>query len=76
MSIKSLIQTEDWNEIKAFTSAEIIDKPMSIKTDGKSIESIALEVRASQIAVEKIKKAFKKLDRLNALPKKEALPFR
>lgn len=64
MNFQSLVTTGDWQEIKAFIKAEIIDKPLEIKTEGLSAERIALEVLASQIATKKIMKVINKIERL------------
>lgn len=64
MNFQSLVTTGDWQEVKAFIKAEIIDKPLEIKTEGLSAERIALEVLASQIATKKIMKVINKIERL------------
>lgn len=64
MNFQSLVKTGDWQEVKAFIKAEIIDKPLEIKTEGLSAERIALEVLASQIATKKIMKVINKIERL------------
>lgn len=66
INYKSLIKSQEWLDIKSIFKSELIDKPLSIKTDNKSIESIALEVRASQIACEKVLKIIKKVERAGA----------
>ena len=64
MNYKSLIKSQEWQDVKSIFQAELIDKPLGIKTEGKSIEMIALEVRASQLACEKVLKIVKKVERL------------
>ena len=64
MNIKNFIKTEEWQEIKTFFKGELLDKPLNIKLDGMSNERIALEVRASQLAGEKIKKMISKFERM------------
>ena len=63
MNYASIVKSQEWKEIKEYLTSEIIDKPFSIKTNGLSAESIAIEVRASQIAIEKIIKAMRRLER-------------
>jgi len=58
--------SEDWQELKKVLIDEIVDKPLKIKTDGKSIELIALELRASQLASEKIIKFVRKIEKLGS----------
>lgn len=76
MSLKSIINTSDWNEIKDFLYKEIKDKPLSIDTKNKTAEMIALELRASQIAVEKINDVIKKLELIGQEYKKDDKPYR
>lgn len=76
MSIKSFVKTEDWNLIKDFITNEIQNKPLSIDTKDKTPEMIAVEVRASQIAVEKIHSVVKKLELIGIDYKKDDKPWR
>lgn len=64
INYKSLIKSQEWLDVKSIFNSELIDKPLGIKTEGKSIEMIALEVRASQLACEKVLKIIKKVERL------------
>ena len=64
MNIQSFIKTAEWQEIKSFFKGELLDKPLNIKLDGMSNDRIALEVRASQLAGEKIKKMISKFERM------------
>jgi hypothetical protein len=64
MNYQHFLKTKEWEEIKSFFKSEIIDTPLKIKTDGLSSERIALEVRGSQLASEKILKAIRKFERL------------
>lgn len=61
MDWKTFKKTQTWQEIRDFLETEFIDKPLDIDTTGKSAEDIAIEVRASQIASEKLKKALNKI---------------
>jgi hypothetical protein len=74
MIIENFIKTKDWQELKALMRDEFANTPLKIKTDGMTAESIAVEVRASQIAYAKLDKFIKKLDRqANQNVKKETL---
>ena len=64
MNYKSIVKTGHWQEIKKYFEEEIQNKPFDIKTENLSAERIAIEVRASQLAIEKIKKAITKFERL------------
>jgi len=56
MNFKSLVLSSDWQELKTYLLGELVYRPLDIDTTNKTIEEIALEVKASQIAAEKIKK--------------------
>ncbi len=71
----NFLKSDDWKEAKGFLIAEIKDRPLNIKTEGLSAERIAIEVRASQIASEKIVKAIKRLERMITLERKQSQPF-
>lgn len=60
----------EWKEIEAYLKAELLDKPLDIKTEGKSAEEIALEVRALQIANQKINKLIVGTKGLSNKPRK------
>ena len=64
INYKALIKSKEWQDVKSIFNSELVDKPLSIKTEGRSIEMIALEVRASQLACEKVLKIIKKAERL------------
>lgn len=59
--LSNLIETSDWQELKDLLKEEFELKPLSIKTDNMSAEQIAIEVRASQIANERINKFIRKI---------------
>lgn len=65
-TITNLIKTEEWKELKEFFNREIVDKPLTIKTDGMDADRIAIEVLASQLATKKIISAIRKFERLGA----------
>ena len=50
------VDSSQWQEMEAFLRQELLDKPLDIKTEGRTAEEIALEVRALQIANQKINK--------------------
>lgn len=70
MIIQNFIKTAEWKEIKDFFKGELLDKPLNIKLDGMSNDRIALEVRASQLAGDKVKKMISKFERMGG---KEAI---
>ena len=63
MIIEQFITTKEWAELKTIMRDEFANTPLKIKTEGLTAEQIAVEVRASQIAYEKLDKFIKKLDR-------------
>lgn len=56
-------------EIEKFFKAELVDKPLDIKTDDMTADEIALEVRSSQIAIKKI---YRLLSRLKGIEPKDS----
>lgn len=74
MIIEQFIKSKDWQELKSLMREEFVNTPLKIKTEGMTAEQIAIEVRASQIAYNKLDKFIKKLDRqANQNIKKETL---
>lgn len=69
------LKSEEWKEIKSFLKDEIVDKPLYVKTEGKTAEVIALEYKASELAGKKIDKAIKRLERKMKAPLIENKPF-
>lgn len=65
MNIKSFITGSDYQEFKQMMLDSFITKPLDIKAT--DVEGIAIEVRASQIAVDKLVKAFRNFE-LKAKP--------
>lgn len=65
MNVKSFITGNDYQEFKQTMLDSFITKPLDIKST--DADGIALEVRASQIAIEKLVKAFKSFE-LKAKP--------
>ncbi len=63
-TIKSLVKSQEWQELKEYFNSEILDKPLTIKTDGMDADRIAIEVLASQLSVKKIINAIRKLERI------------
>ena len=57
MNIKSFITGSDYQEFKQMMLDSFITKPLDIKST--DAEGIAIEVKASQIAVDRLVKAFK-----------------
>lgn len=73
---QNFIKSQDYLEMKQYLLSSFVDKPLSIKTEGKDDRAIAIEVRASQLACDKLIKGFKKFER-TIEPKKIAIqPFR
>ncbi len=76
MDINAFIKSPEWLEVKTFLIDEFIEKPMKIKTEGKSAEAIAIEVVARNVSCKKLALALKKFER-KAKPKIVAeKPFR
>jgi len=63
MIIEQFITTKEWQELKGIMKEEFGNTPLKIKTEGMTAEQIAIEVRASQIAYDKLMKFIGKLDR-------------
>jgi len=60
MNILNFITKTDYPEFKKMMIEEFVTRPLDIKSN--TTAGIALEVRASQIAIEKLLKAFKKFE--------------
>jgi hypothetical protein len=71
MIIEQFIKTKEWTELKEVMRNEFANTPLKIKTEGLTAEQIAVEVRGSQIAYEKLDKFIKKLDRQAKLSTKK-----
>lgn len=67
--LKDFINTTDWEELKQILKDEFELKPIAIKTENMSAEQIAIEVRASQLAQDKMNLFIR---RLQAKLKREA----
>lgn len=76
INVNQFIQGNEYKELKSYLFSLFIDKPLSIKTDGRDDRAIAIEVRASQIAVDKLLKGFKKFEKQATPVIKKAEPFR
>jgi hypothetical protein len=68
--IKNIVNQPAYASVEAFIRAEIVDRAIHLKTEGKTAEVIALEVMASDIASKKIDKVLRKLRTISAEPKK------
>ncbi len=75
-ALKILVNSDYFPELEKFIKSEITDKVLDIKTDGKSIKRIALEVLASEIANKKILKMLAKMKRLGEKEKKLANSYK
>ena len=60
MNVYNFITKTDYPEFKKMMIQEFLTKPLDIKST--TTAGIALEVRASQIAIDKLLKAFKKFE--------------
>jgi hypothetical protein len=65
MNVKNFITSNDYQEFKQFMLNEFVTKPLDIKAT--DIEGIAVEVKACQIAIDKLVKGLKKFE-LTAKP--------
>lgn len=74
MNIYNFITKTDYPEFKKMMLQEFITKPLDIKAT--STAAIALEVRASQIAIEKLIKGFKNFESMAKIESVEQKPFR
>jgi len=60
MNVKSFITSNDYQEFKQFMMNEFVTKPLDIKA--VDTEGIIMEVKSSQIAIDKLLKGFKKFE--------------
>lgn len=74
INVYNFITKTDYPEFKKMMLQEFITKPLDIKAT--STAAIALEVRASQIAIEKLIKGFKNFEAMAIPELKEQKPFR
>lgn len=74
MNVATFITKTDYPEFKQFMLDEFVTKPLDIKAT--TIEEIAIEVKASQIAIEKLLKGFKKFESMAKMEIDKAKPFR
>lgn len=74
MNVYNFITKTDYPEFKKMMLQEFLTKPLDIKET--TIDGIALEVRASQIAIEKLIKAFKAFESTSKTEIAEQKPFR
>ncbi len=63
MNIKSFIETKEYQELKNTMLDEFSNKIVKIKTDGKTNEMIATELKAMEIASKKLLLALSRFER-------------
>lgn len=71
MSIKSFLEQPDWIEIEAMLLEEFCNKPLKLKTDGKSNETIASEIKGLEYSAKAIKRFIAKIKRIKTPVNKE-----
>lgn len=59
----SFLQTPEYQEFKQLLKDELQNKPLNLKTDGKTNEMIAREVTAYEIASKAVDRALKRFER-------------
>lgn len=74
MNVLNFITKTDYPEFKKMMLQEFLTKPLDIKST--TTAGIALEVRASQIAIEKLVKGFKNFEAMAKPEMVEQKPFR
>lgn len=74
MNVYNFITKTDYPEFKKMMLQEFLTKPLDIKAT--TTAGIALEVRASQIAIEKLIKGFKTFESMAKTEIVEQKPFR
>lgn len=74
MNIRNFITKTEYPEFKKIMLNEFITRPLDIKAT--TTASIALEVKASQVAIEKLKRAFDKFESLAEPEIIEKKPYR
>lgn len=62
MSVNTFTQSPDYQDFKKFMFYEFKEKKADIKTDGKSIETIAIQAMATEIAIKKLEQAFRRYE--------------
>lgn len=75
MISKSFIESAEYQEFKQILAEEIQLKPLKIKTDGKSNETIAREITAFEIASKMISRSISKFEKKAVLNQKEKQRF-
>lgn len=62
MYVDNFIKNPDYQSFKQFVIDSLVYTPLEIDTTNKTDAQIAVEVRASQMAIEKIKKVIKEFE--------------
>jgi len=76
MITKSFIDGQEYQTFKEILKDTTQNKPMRLKTDGKTNEVIAREVTAFELAAKMVERAFKKFEKTVLMPVKKDLPYR
>lgn len=63
MITKAFLESREYQEFKTLLTDTIQNKPINLKTEGKTNEMIAREVTAYEIASHLIEKAIRKFER-------------
>lgn len=64
MSIETALKTPEWDEIEEMLLDEFIEKPHKFKTEGKTNEMIASEIRGWEYSAKAVKRFLAKLKRI------------
>ena len=76
MLTKSFLDSPEYQEFKLILADTIQNKPVNLKTEGKTNEMIAREVTAWEIAAKLVDKAIKKFERQVQNPVQEPKSWR
>jgi len=63
MITQSFLASQEYQQFKEVLNSELFMRPMNIKTEGKSNETIAREVTAHEFAVKIVEKAIRRFER-------------
>lgn len=73
---KTFIKSPEYKEFKDFMLSKFKDTPVDIKTDGMSLEMIAVEYKAKELAYNKLLKGIRAFEALAGVDTVKAQPYR
>lgn len=76
MITKGFIESTEYQEFKSILTDVLQNKPINLKTEGKTNEMIAREVTAYEIAAKMVERAIKRFERQVGTPIKKEESWR